>query len=158
MKQNLKRLRHAARLLCNYSEQFGSLDQFFIHIERQTNNDTITLVQQLGSPRSQYKLPAIGIPVAAEAMKNIGFDVAKPDRHINRALGSFGLVTFANWPDRTNHKAPLCTENEMINVMRFMHDFANQVGVLVTFLDNAIWMLCCRSGLYFKNQMLSALI
>ncbi len=100
----------------------------------------------------------MGIPIAAEAMKNIGFDVAKPDRHINRALGSFGLLTFTNWPDMTNYKGPVCSENELINIMRIMKEFANAVGVLPTFLDNAIWLLCCKSGLYLKNQQLSRMI
>ncbi len=158
MKQNLQRLRLTARTLCQYSEEFGSLNQFLTHLGRQLNNDTITLAQQFGSPKSRYKLPAIGLPVSAEAMKNIGFDVAKPDRHINRALGSFGLVVFANWKVRTNYKAPLCSESEMINVMRLMKVFADAVGVTVTYLDNAIWLLCCRSGLYLKNQQLSRLI
>lgn len=48
----------------------------------------------LGLPRNRYKLPSFGVALAAEAMKNLGFDVAKPDRHILRAAGLFGLVGF----------------------------------------------------------------
>lgn len=43
------------------------------------------------------KLKGLVPALTAEAMKNIGFDVAKPDRHVNRALASFGWMTFAKW-------------------------------------------------------------
>jgi thermostable 8-oxoguanine DNA glycosylase len=90
-------------------------------------------------------------------MKNIGFDVAKPDRHVNRALGSFELIEYNNWPDRMDHKAPVRTENEMVRVMQLMREIADEVGVSTSYLDNAIWLLCCKSGLYYTNQQLSAL-
>jgi thermostable 8-oxoguanine DNA glycosylase len=90
-------------------------------------------------------------------MKNIGFDVAKPDRHINRAMGCFNLVHFANWCDHAGTKPPQATEGEMINVMQTMQQCANEVNILVTFLDNAIWLLCARSGLYFTNAALCRL-
>lgn len=48
----------------------------------------------------------MGIPLAAEFLKNLGYDVAKPDRHICRAVGEFGWVEFKSWPDRSGNKAP----------------------------------------------------
>jgi thermostable 8-oxoguanine DNA glycosylase len=100
----------------------------------------------------------MGLAIAAEALKNIGFDVAKPDRHINRAVGSFKFVSFSKWPDRSERKPPQCSEKDLIEVMRAMDRFATSVGVRVSFLDNAIWLLCCKSGLYLSNQQLSKLM
>lgn len=53
-------------------------------------------VMLLGS-QGEYKLPSFGVALAAEALKNLGFDVAKPDRHLTRAVGSFGLVRINRW-------------------------------------------------------------
>lgn len=158
MKQSLTSLIETAKQLCEYSQRFGSLDRYFISLLKMCNNDTVTLVEKLGSPKSKYKLPAMGLAIAAEALKNIGFDVAKPDRHINRAVGSFKFVSFSKWPDRSERKPPQCSEKDLIEVMRAMDRFATSVGVRVSFLDNAIWLLCCKSGLYLSNQQLSKLM
>jgi 3-methyladenine DNA glycosylase Tag len=160
MKQNLKSLVRTAQILKDCSQRVGSLNRYLTSLRELNKNDTIALVQQLGSNKSLHKLPALGIPIAAEAMKNVGFDVAKPDRHINRAMGSFRLVHFSKWPDRSKCKAPQITETEMIDVMRSMDRFAKHVGVRVSFMDNAIWLLCCscKSGLYLSNAQLSGLV
>jgi len=134
------------------------LNRYLTSLLELNKNNAIALVQQLGSYQSPHKLPALGIPIAAEAMKNVGFDVAKPDRHINRAMGSFRLVQFRKWPDKSKRKEPQCTEMERIDVMQSMYRFAKHVDVRVSFLDNAIWLLCCKSGLYMSNSDLSRLV
>lgn len=158
MKQNLKRLIKTAQILKDCSQRVGSLNRYLTSLLELNKNDAIALVKQLGSYQSPHKLPALGIPIAAEAMKNVGFDVAKPDRHINRAMGSFKLVHFRKWSDNSKCKAPQCTEIEMIDVMQSMDRFAKHVGVRVVFLDNAIWLLCCKSGLHLSNLQLSRLV
>ena len=87
-----------------------------------------------------------------EFLKNIGYDVAKPDRHINRALGSFGWVSFRNWPDRSGTKAPTATEKELIAVMQEVARCAELVSQSACFVDNVIWVLCARSGLHASNK------
>jgi len=158
MERSLVKLIETANKLCKHSKQYGSLSKYFASLMQMTGNNAIYLVKAIGSPSSNHKLPALGIPLAAEAMKNIGYDVAKPDRHINRAMGCFKLVQFSNWPDHSVRKAPLTNEKELIIVMEMAARFAKDVGVRIAFLDNTIWLLCAKSGLHFSNNALSELI
>lgn len=157
MKRSLIDLITTARKLFEFSQRTGSLEKYFSFLLKMTGNDAMNLVCAIGSPNSKHKLPALGIPIAAEAMKNIGFDVAKPDRHVNRAVGCFKLIRFSSWSDRSATKPPIPKENELIEVMKVVASFASSVGVRVSFLDNAIWLLCAKSGLYFSNASLSKL-
>ncbi|MDP3182491.1 MAG: hypothetical protein Q8M54_06695 [Desulfobaccales bacterium] len=158
MKRSLVDLIETASKLGEHSQQYGSLNQYFASLLETTGNNAIYLVKSIGSPSSKHKLPALGIALAAEAMKNIGYDVTKPDRHINRAMGSFKLVQFSNWPDRSVRKAPLANEKELITVMLEAAKYARDVGVRISFLDNTIWLLCAKSGLQFSNNALGELI
>jgi hypothetical protein len=147
----------ASTKLVSRSKQHGSLENYFNDIKSRQGNHPINLVLQLGSQRSLHKLSAMGIPIAAEAMKNIGYDVAKPDRHINRALGSFGTVHFSKWKDCSECQSPQANEDDMRKVMTKMDSMAREVEEPVVFLDNAIWLLCSKSGLHLSNADLKAL-
>ena len=155
--QNLFLMVKTARELQNYINRFGSLEKYLSALFK-GYSDPISVTEQLGSSRSPRKLPAMGIPIAAEMMKNIGYDVAKPDRHLNRALGCFGMVIFSKWKDRSSSKAPQATENEMIQTMREMKLFAKSVNEKAALLDNAIWMLCANSGLCMSNSELMKMV
>ena len=89
--------------------------------------------------------------LAAEALKNLGFDVAKPDRHVKRAVASFGLVPARNWSgsDRTVPKTP------NLAVMEAVERIAIAIRKHVVFVDNAIWMLGARSELWLTNGELA---
>jgi len=73
-------------------------------------------------------------------------------------MGCFNLVRFSKWPDYSQTKSPQLNENELIEVMRTAASFASVVGVRVCFLDNAIWLLCAKSGLYFNNNSLARFV
>ena len=119
------------------------------------NNDPKQVALCIGLP-NKYKLPSFGVPLAAEALKNLGFDVAKPDRHILRAMGSFGLVRFNRWSDRSKNKPPTTlTKSELYETMASVEEVAMNAGKHVGFVDNAIWLLCARSGLDLSNRELS---
>lgn len=154
MKQDLKNLIKTANMLLDFSSEHGSLEKFIGRTLQNNNSDVKLLVYQFGSPKGQYKLPAIGIPIAAEALKNIGFDAAKPDAHFRRALGCFGLVEFRNWPDRSKTKPPAQNESECMETMKITENFAKEVGEKAAFLDNAVWLLCAKSGLHLSNDQL----
>jgi hypothetical protein len=157
MRRDLTNLIETARKLLFFGEQTGSLHQFFASLLNRVAGRPINLVCAIGTPNSPYKLPALGIPIAAEAMKNIGYDVAKPDRHINRATGSLRLVWFSSWPDCSGYKPPTATQPELITVMNVIANFARTVGERISFLDNAIWLLCAQSGLHLTNDSLREL-
>ena len=99
--------------------------------------------------------------LAAEALKNLGFDVAKPDRHVARAVASFGLVPFHNWPDRDGRTAPsFSSKSSYLAVMQAIQDLATAAGMSVVLVDIAIWhthasrALALREGLPIIGRLL----
>jgi len=157
LKQSLKGLAKTARILRDWSAAKGSAEHYFVDIVKKAGGDAKQAVMGLGNTPSPKKLPAFGIPLAAEAMRNLGFDVCKPDRHVCRALGSFGLVQFRKWPDHTGTKPPEASPREMLETMRVVENFAGLVSERPTLLDNAIWLLCARMGLNMTNAELAAM-
>jgi 3-methyladenine DNA glycosylase Tag len=117
LRRGLLGLRDAARQLNGTVQRIGSLDQYFEGVVS-GSMDVPSAAAVLGCD-SRFKLPGLGIPLAAEFLKNIGYDVSKPDRHINRAVGSFGWVAFHKWPDRKRRNSPSSPNKaELMAVMR----------------------------------------
>ena len=158
MRRDLTNLIGTAKKLREYCQRFGALESYFSSLLNMTRGNCMEVAFKIGSVRSSYKLPAMGIPIASEMLKNIGYDVAKPDRHVNRAMGCFGMVCFSKWKDRSAHKPPEASETEMMEVMRAVDRFAKTINARVSFLDNTIWLLCAKSGLYFTNEQLCRLV
>jgi hypothetical protein len=115
------------------------------------------LAVALGGAGSVHKLAGLGIPLVAESLKNIGYDLAKPDRHINRAAVCFGMVEFPRWRDRSARNTPTLGQADLLTVMQAMEMFSREVGQLATFVDNAVWLLCAKSGVWMSNPDLIAL-
>ena len=154
LRGNLVNLIRAAQRLTEYSKAHGKAERYFTSLMHQCNNDPKQVALCIGLP-NKYKLPAFGVPLAAEALKNLGFDVAKPDRHILRAMRSFGLVHFNRWSDRSKNKPPtIPTRSELYKTMASVEEIAVNAGKHVGFVDNAIWLLCAKSGLDLSNEEL----
>jgi thermostable 8-oxoguanine DNA glycosylase len=111
-RQGLRRLVKAAEQLLK-EKRGGTIDSYIGDLYERCDRQPIRLASLLGSGATPPKLPGLGIPLAAEFLKNIGYDVAKPDRHICRAVGVFGWVKFGNWPDSSGRKSPWPSEKEM---------------------------------------------
>ena len=149
----------AARILLHYSKSHGAADGYFTSLVRRCDGDPKRAALQLGN-RGEYKLPSLGVALAAEALKNLGFDVAKPDRHVMRAVGSFGLVHFNRWmigSERSiGRKPPVSTSKEkLLEVMTVVEKIAVSAGKPIVFVDNAIWLLCAKDELYLTNSKLA---
>lgn len=73
--------------LIQLEKEHGSIDAFY---QKSINEDSTlkALVKLLSAPHSGYKLAQMGEALVAEYLKNVGYDIAKPDRHIRRILGS----------------------------------------------------------------------
>ena len=157
LERSLVNLIATARLLTEHSHVHGTAESYFTSLLRRVDGDPKQAALRLGS-RSECKLPAFGVPLAAEALKNLGFDVAKPDRHITRAVAAFGLVSFRNWSDRTGRSPPaISSRASYLAVMAAVEDLATAAGMPVVMVDNAIWLLCARSGLHLTNPELAEL-
>lgn len=157
-----------SKQLLIYSRDHENLDTFITTLLKANGLDPKLLALEFGSITSKHKLPGMRIALAAEALKNIGFDIAKPDRHINRAMGCFGLVKFDRWSNSKGkigvdeppygYSYPKATEENSLEVMKTMGDFAKSVKVRSVFFDNAIWLLCAKSGLHTSNERLKNLV
>ena len=155
LERNLVDFIGAARKLAEHRRAHGSAESYFTSLVRRSGGDPKQAALHLGR-QGEYKLPAFGVALAAEALKNLGFDVAKPDRHLGRAIGSFGLVRFERWSGRSGRTSPpLTSRASQLAVMTAVQQLATEAGRLVVFVDNAIWMLCARSGLYLTNPELA---
>ena len=157
MAGSLKGLLKTARVLSAWSRQHGSAVSFFLDVIAAEAGDVKLAAVALGKPGGPKKLPSLGVPIAAESLRNLGFDMAKPDRHVCRAVGSFGLVQFRNWPDASGNKPPQATVSEQLQTMAAIEAVAKLVGERCTFVDNAVWLLCSRSGLGLSNASLASL-
>ena len=157
LRTNLVNLIGSARMLLAHSGVHGSAESYFAALVHESGGDPKLAALHLGLP-GQYKLPTFGVALAAEALKNLGFDVAKPDRHIKRAMASFGLVHFERWPARNGRAAPsLTSRKSLLAVMTTVQEVATAANTPVVLADNAIWLLCAKSGLYLTNPELAAL-
>ena len=157
LRRDLVNLIGAARILFEHSCVHGSAESYFTSLVRQLDGDPKQAALRLGSP-GKDKLPALGVALAAEALKNLGFDVAKPDRHVKRAVASFGLVACNDWPGSNERAAPSFSSGmSHLAIMEAVQDIATAAGTPVVMVDNAIWMLCAKSGLYLTNPELAEL-
>jgi hypothetical protein len=126
------------------------LDEYFSGHLDHLGNDPVMLSAAIGAP-GEMKMPGMGVPLAAEFLRNLGYDLSKPDIHIMRAAGCFGFVTYKNWRDSTLRRGPAASLKERLKVMRVMEQFAKEVGVTTTYLDSVIWTTCSKSGAWITN-------
>ena len=155
LRANLVKLIDAARKLLEHSRIHGSADSYFTQLMKKHGEDPKQVALCLGMEGSEHKLPSLGVPLAAEALKNLGFDVAKPDIHVRRAVAAFGLVDFG--PGGSKFESPAPTEGRLRQTMAKVEDIAKTAGERVALVDNAIWMLGARSGLHLTNLQLAEL-
>lgn len=73
--------------LLQLEKQYGSIDTFYEKYIAE-GSTLKELVRILSAPQSDYKLAQMGEALTAEYLKNVGYDIAKPDRHIRRIIGS----------------------------------------------------------------------
>ena len=155
---NLVGLAGAARILFEHRKSHGTAESYFTSLVHDCRADPILAALRLGTAGA-YKLPTLGVALAAEALKNLGFDVAKPDRHIMRAVGSFGVVDFKGrsktQEDKNARAAPNPTAKRQLWAMKAVREIAEATDKHVVLVDNAIWLLCAKSGLYLTNPELA---
>ncbi len=156
LRDGLVNLVLAARILLRHSKCHGTADDYFTSLMHQCADDPKQAAMRLGG-QGEYKLPSLGVALAAEALKNLGFDVAKPDRHMMRAMGSFGLVRFNRWKQalggRGSPESP--SGKELFEVITVAERVAEAAERPVVFVDNAIWLLCAKGELYLTNSELA---
>ena len=107
----------------------GSIDAYY---QKFIDEDATlkTLVKQLADPKSDDKLIEMAEALIAEYLKNVGYDIAKPDRHICRILGS---------------KILGCSEYEEVPVYEafdIVSEIAREMNKTAAEVDYILWSYC----------------
>lgn len=156
LRAGLLRLREAAATLASYSRAHGSADAFFKEALRDAGGEPEDLAVAIGSSK-RWKLPGLGIALAAEALRNIGFDLCKPDRHVLRAMGAWQLVEYASWPEVSAFTAPKASPPELHRTMCAVRALAGSNGVGASYATSVIWIAGAASGARLSNAELSSI-
>lgn len=115
--------------LISLEQEYGSIDSYY---QKFIDKDITlkTLVKQLADPQSEDKLAEMAEALVAEYLKNVGCDIAKPDRHIRRILGS---------------KILGCSECEEVPVYEafdIVTKIAQEMNRSVAEVDYILWSYC----------------
>lgn len=117
--------------LVQLEKQYGSIDTFY---QKYTIEDSTlkTLVKALSSENSDCKLAQMGEALVAEYLKNVGYDIAKPDRHIRRILGSKALGC------STHETVPIFEAFDIVAAL------AKEMNRPAAEVDYILWAYCAK--------------
>ena len=155
LKRGLLRLQQTAVLLERYAADHGGAEDYFRDAMTESGGQPEDLAVAIGSsPR--WKLPGFGIALAAEALRHIGFDVSKPDRHVLRCMGAWDLVAFTKWTERSDFTAPDASPSELHRTMCAVKSIARANRLSTSYVNSVIWTAGALSGARLTNTELRA--
>ena len=149
----LRLLRGSADLL--RSREDGAARTFLMAAGAQAEGSPEEMAVLLGTD-SRFKMPGFGIPLAAEALRLLGCDLCKPDRHVLRAIAAWQVVTFKNWP-AGEFAAPQARTPELLATMLAVRQLASANGISTSYATSVIWLAGAVSGARLTNQDLASL-
>jgi hypothetical protein len=156
LKKNLLYTRVAAKMFMQWMATGVPLDGYITKKFEELGRDPVTLAVAIATA-GDMKIAGMGVPLAAEFLRNLGYDLSKPDIHILRAAGCFNMVRFNRWRDYSVRRSPSASIKERVQVMHAMDQFAKSVGMTTTYLDSVIWTACAKSGAWLTNEELQRL-
>ena len=115
--------------LIGFQEESGSIDAYYQRFIEKDSTYQL-LIANLASPGSKDKFAEMAEALTAEYLRNVGYDLSKPDRHICRILGA-------------NHLG--CSESETVPVfeaMEIVKQMASLCGRRVAEVDYILWSYC----------------
>ena len=115
--------------LIELKEKYGTIDNYY-DMFMQKDETLITLVKALSEPKSKDKMAQLGVALASEYLRNIGYDIPKPDRHICRILGSDYLAFSSK-----KNVPP-------IEVFEIIRGLAEKLNKSVAEVDYILWSYC----------------
>ena len=119
------------RKLKQWEDTFGSIDSYYKRfIEKDSSYQT--LIETLSQSDSENKMKQLSEALTAEYLRNVGYDLAKPDRHVRRILGNSILA---------------CSEQEIVPVFEAMEIVREIAGILnrhVAEVDYILWSYCAK--------------
>jgi hypothetical protein len=147
LRASLVRLRAtAAKLACRK----GGAYRYLLDAGTDTTGSPEDLAVALATSKT-WKLPGFGIALAADALRNLGFDLCKPNRHLLRAVGSWSLVDFARWDERGAFTPPRARPAELRDTMLAVRSLAEANQLPVSYANSVIWTAGAVSGARLTN-------
>lgn len=111
---------------------YGSIDRYYQKFIEMDSSIKL-LVRNLSNSSSEDKYVQMGEPLVAEYLRNVGYDLAKPDRHICRILGRDYLG---------------CSEQEEVPVYEafdLIRELSESMGrKTVAEVDYILWSYCAE--------------
>ena len=149
----LRLLRGSADLL--RSRKDGDARTFLMAAGAQAEGSPEEMAVLLGTD-TRFKMPGFGIALAAEALRLLGCDLCKPDRHVLRAIAAWQVVTFKNWP-AGEFAAPQARTPELLATMLAVRQLGLANGVSTSYATSVIWLAGAVSGARMTNHGLDSL-
>lgn len=113
--------------------KYGNLDVYYNSVSR------IELVKSLS--QGKYKLKQMGIALVSEYLKEIGFNIVKPDVHVRRILNRWGYV-------KQNIKRAINLK-EAEDIYIVCDKIAEEYGMYSPMVDSILWQYCAKN--YFQQ-------
>jgi hypothetical protein len=156
LRASLFRLRLTAEKLASYGGRRASAHIFLQEAFDASDGTPEGLAVTLGTSK-EWKLPGFGIALAAEALRMLGFDLCKPDRHILRAMAAWSLVSFRRWDQRGAFTPPQADTSELRAAMLAVRAIADATKVSVSYANSVIWTAGAVSGARLSNADFEAI-
>lgn len=130
-KQMIALIRINIPKLQKIKDEFGSIDGCFNEIIKEDDTKK-TLVKKLSTSSSELKMSEMGEALIAEYLRNVGYDMAKPDRHIRRILGKDVLG---------------CSEHSIVPIyeaMDIIREISEYSEKYQAEIDYILWSYCAK--------------
>lgn len=117
--------------MLSLEKEYGSIDKFYQKFI-DTDPTLKALVKVLSAEGKPHKYAQMGEALTAEYLKNVGYDIAKPDRHIRRILGSNILG---------------CSDSEIAPIYEafdIVAEIAKATGKRIAEVDYILWSYCAN--------------
>ena len=117
--------------MLSLEKEYGSIDNFYQNFI-DTDPTLKTLVKVLSAEGKPHKYAQMGEALTAEYLKNVGYDIAKPDRHIRRILGCNVLG---------------CSDSEIAPIYEafdLVAEIARATGKRIAEVDYILWSYCAN--------------
>lgn len=112
-------------------QEYGMIDNYYDNFIK-NDNTLIALVKALSDVGSGDKMRQMGIALVCEYLRNVGYDIPKPDRHIRRILGSDTLAFSSN---------PTATPYEVFDIISKL---AVELNKSAAEIDYILWSYCAK--------------
>lgn len=131
LKSHMQSLRGNIEKLKSFESQSGSIDEYY---QTLIKGDTSlkNLVKALSNYQSKDKLSGLGAALVSEYLRNVGYDLPKPDRHITRILACNRLACSAK---------EKVSEFEAFDIIAML---AKETGRTNAEVDYILWSFCAK--------------